>query len=125
MEKAYVDGFENFFDAPTRFSGLSGFASSSDSLRALFGLGLYEACVLHHICSALRRCRGRGNSIQAPADATVPLRGGCRNRSWASASSIRCERSRRSPSKCESGVACRATSGLTRGTKSVVRSDAT
>src|SRR5438067_2884423 len=30
------------------FSALSGFASSSDSLRALFGLGLYVTCVLHH-----------------------------------------------------------------------------
>ena len=86
MEKAYVDGFENFFDAPTMFSGLSGFASSSDSLtrvvrtRAVRGLR-----VAPHLLCTSSMPSATGIRFQPPADATVPLRGGCRNRSWASA----------------------------------------
>src|SRR5262249_18904647 len=36
-------------EAPTTLRELSGFVSSSDSLRALSGLGLYVTWVLHHI----------------------------------------------------------------------------
>src|SRR5262249_16253554 len=36
-------------EAPTTLRELSGFVSSSDSLRAFSGLGLYVTWVLHHI----------------------------------------------------------------------------
>src|SRR3954452_17959074 len=46
--KSYAAGLVKRLDAPAMLSGLSGLASSSDSLRALFGLELLVPWVLHH-----------------------------------------------------------------------------